>query len=196
MYPCAKLMVFKGLCCRQRGDILNSWPFYRIVVETKWSDLPGSWVQAVCSVSGWLMSDGWMWLLAKCCFPQSPHVTQAAVQSIWVYVQLSWCAMDGHVHLAFCCWVSLHITTVPHKSTSIPPLLSLQMKDHTQRGARSPGQLTNHIHPRGAASQVQYSQTWLHIISFSISCLIHALAARSRRRRRVMLSLCELFVYV
>ena len=189
LYSCVKLMVFKGLCCRRRGAILNPWPFSRgILVETKWS----------CRFldSGWysfIRLGRQMWVAGLGMFPsQSPHVTQGAVQGI----NLSWCAKHGRVHSTFCCRVSLYSVTTVSQQHLYTSLLSPQMKDHTQRGARSPGDLTNPICPGGAAFQVGSSQTWLHIMLFSVFCLIHAAAPNSpvsSKREKVwlgFLSLC------
>lgn len=112
------------------------------------------------------MPDGWKWLLAKCCFPsQSPHITQGAVQNIKVCAAVMMCnGWSCSFSLLLQCF---HFQSPQHLHT---PLLSLQMKDRTQRGARSPGQLTNHIHPRGAASQVQYIHTNLFSFLLSDSC--------------------------
>lgn len=77
--------------------------------------------------------------------------------------------------------------------------LSPQMKDHTRREARSPGEVTNHICPGGAAFQVRYSQTWLHAMLFSICCPIPATAPNSpvsSTGRRVVPYLTEIFLSV
>lgn len=66
------------------------------------------------------------------------------------------------------------------------PLLSLQMKDRTQRGARSPGQLTNHIHPRGAASQVQYIHMNFFSFLLSDSCYWFMPNSPTSSKRRIM----------
>lgn len=119
MYSCVKLVAFKGLCYRRRGAILNSWPFYSVVVETKCLTFRVPETRLITLFH--LANANRMWLLAQCCFaPRAPTFPKVQFEALKCG-QLSWCAMDGHVHLAICCTESLNITTMLPNSTSIRP---------------------------------------------------------------------------
>lgn len=83
-------------------------------------------------------------------FPcKSSSMTEGEVQTPYCGL-LSRCALGQSFSFSL---LLQHFPTYPITT------LSLQMKDHTQREAKSPGQLTNHIRLGGAAFQVQYTQT-------------------------------------
>lgn len=119
-------MAFKGLCCRQRGAILNSWPFYSVVVETKCVTFGVPETRLITLFQ--LANARRMWLLAQCGFsPRAPILPKVQFKALQCG-QLSWCAMDGRVHLAICCRESLHITTMLPNSTSIRPCCLLRWR--------------------------------------------------------------------
>lgn len=144
------------------------------------------------------MPDGWMWLLAKFQFPpraatlhrfSSVHQRMCCCHDMW------WTVLFIYPSAAA---VFLYIAS--QRFTTASPtklLLSLQMRDHTQRGARTQ-QLTNRIHPGGTASQVQYIQSshhmWLCFLShiWFMLCLIYRHprdeASCHLRARRAILS--------
>lgn len=134
------------------------------------------------------MPDGWMWLLAKRCFsPKAPTLHRVHFKAL-KYVQLSWCARDGHANWANCFSVFLHITTVPHKSpsTHLCCLYRWRTVLKGEQGVRDNWPIT--FIPEAQLLRYNTFKAWLHMNLFSFSYLIHATAPNSpmSSQRRVM----------
>lgn len=98
MYACARWMVLKSLCCMQRMASLR---------ETECWDFPECFITCLSH------------LKEVCLCGSPPPKSHALHRTLWSMCSCHDAPSRGHVCLAVCCCVSLHITaTVPHRSTS------------------------------------------------------------------------------
>ena len=111
---------------KKRGDIFNPLTLF---MGLSWKQI--EWPSGVLR-PGWSLgftrlmpADGCGCWLSAASLPGPPQ-RYPGCSSEHQRVQLSWCAMNDRVHLAFCCRVSLHVTTVSRNITSMPPCCLLR----------------------------------------------------------------------